>query len=170
MKTLLCTLVLATLGTAVAKADDVTITLDLANQSIIPGQAIQFFGTITNDTETTIYLNSDDLNLAGASLSTTDQFFNTVPISLAPGANSGDIELFDVTASDPLLDTPGVYDGVYTLFGGTDGNAQDNLGQVEFSVDTAAPSAVPEPSSIYLLISGIGAAQLLAFRRRSSLS
>jgi hypothetical protein len=157
MKTLLCTLILATLGTAVAKADDITISFDQPNQTVVAGETIEFFGSITNDTASTIYLNSDDLNLEGLSFTTTDQFLSNVPISLSPGGQPGDsssdIELFDVTASDPLLDAVGVYSGTYTLFGGADGNAQDNLGSTAFSVTTEAP--VPEPPSIYLLLGGI---------------
>jgi hypothetical protein len=153
MKKLLCTLIFATLGTAVAKADDITITFDQANQTTVAGSTIEFFGTITNNTGTTIFLNTDSLNLTGASLTTIDQFFNTVPISLDPGATSTDIELFDVTVSDPLADAAGVYLGTYTLQGGADGgdgSAQDNLGSASFSVTT-----VPEPSSIYLVLGGL---------------
>jgi hypothetical protein len=163
IQALLCTLVLATLGTAVAKADDITITLDQAAPTASAGDTLQFFGTITNDTGTTLYLNYDDLTLNGLSLTTTDQFFNTVPISLAPGGNSGDIELFDVTVSDPLLDAPGTYSGAYTLSGGADGGAQDTLGTATFSVTTLAPA--PEPSSLYLLLTGILALAALAWKK-----
>ena len=166
MKALLCILIFATLGSAAAKADSLTITLDQANPTASAGDTLQFFGTITNDTDTALFLNNDDLNLGGLSLTTTDQFFNTVPISLAPegevGDSSGDIELFDVTVSDPLLDAAGVYSGTYTLFGGADGNAQDNLGSTSFSVTTVSP--VPEPSTLYLLLSGILAMAALAWK------
>ena len=167
MKTLLCTLILATLGTAVAKADTITISFDQQDQTISAGDTVEFFGTITNDTANTIYLNEDDLTLSGLSLTTTDQFFNNVPIDLAPsgdaGDSSGDIELFDVTASDPLLDVAGVYSGTYTLIGGTDGNAQDNLGSANFSVTTLAP--VPEPPTICLLLTGVLATSFSIWRK-----
>ncbi len=164
MKALLCILILATLGTAAAKADSLTITLDQANPTVSAGGTLQFFGTITNDTDATLYLNGDDLNLDGLSLTTTDQFYNTVPISLAPdgqaGDSSGDIELFDVTVSDPLLDAAGAYSGTYTLFGGADGGAQGNLGSTSFSVTTVTP----EPSSLYLLLSGMLAMTVLVWK------
>jgi hypothetical protein len=167
MKTLLCTLILATLGTVVAKADTITIALDQQDQTIAAGDTIEFFGTMTNDSANTIYLNADDLNLNGLSLTTTDQFYNNVPIALAPsgqaGDSSSDIELFDVTASSPLLDAPGTYTGTYTLIGGTDGNAQNNLGTANFSVTTLAP--VPEPSTIYLLLTGALAMMVPIWRR-----
>ena len=161
MKTLLCTLILATLATAAAKADPVTISFDQPNQTGGTGQTLQFFGTITNNTGATIFLNSDDFTLAGLSFSITDQFFSTVPVSLAPGASSGDIELFDVTLSDPLLDAFGTYAGDYTLVGGIDGDAQDVLGSTAFSV-----TSTPEPSTIGLLFTGL--AGLLPIREQAA--
>jgi len=170
MKALLCILIFATLGSVAAKADGITLTLDQANPTASAGGTLQFFGTITNDTDTTLFLNNDDLTLAGLSLTTTDQFFNTVPISLAPegqaGDSSGDIELFDVSVSDPLLDATGVYAGTYTLFGGADGSAQDNLGSTSFSVTTVFP--VPEPSTLYLLLSGMLAMAWRSMRPQAS--
>ena len=64
MRKLLCTLMLATLGTAAAKADSVTITFDQPTETGTAGQTLEFFGTIVNDSNTTIYLNNDDLNSA----------------------------------------------------------------------------------------------------------
>jgi hypothetical protein len=173
MKTLLCTLMLATLGAAAAKADSITITLDHPNQIAYPGETLQFFGTITNDTNTTIYLNSDDPNLSdpsGVSFTLDDLFFSNVPISLAPkgqaGASSGDIELFDIIASSPLLDPLRAYPGTYTLFGGNDGGAdtaQDNLGSASFSA-----SITPEPATFsYLLLSALPALVPIARKLRT---
>jgi hypothetical protein len=151
MKTVLCTLMLATLSALSAKAD-VTIVFDQPDQIGSPGETLQFFGTITNDdSENRVFLNSDDLTLNGLSLTTDDLFFANVPASLAAGESSGDIELFDVLVSNPLVDAPGMYQGSYTLFGGNDGgtdSAADNLGSANFSVTT-----VPEPYSIFLLLS-----------------
>jgi hypothetical protein len=160
MKTLLCALILATLGSVAAKADDVTITFDQPIQAGLPGSTIEFFGTITNNTNATIFLNNDDLNLISPTLGTIDQFFATVPVSLAPngqlGDSSGNIELFDVTITAPFDLTP----GTYTLFGGADGGAQDSLGSAGFTVEP-----VPEPSSIYLVLGGFSTLLPIAKRR-----
>jgi hypothetical protein len=169
MKTLLCTLILATLGTAAAKADTITITFDQPNQVALPGTTVEFFGTLTNNTASTIFLNGDAFNLNGLSFTTTDQFFNNAPISLAPGANSGDIELFDISVASPLLDAAGFYTGTYNILGGIDGDGQDVLetNPATFSVDTApATSPVPEPASIALLLTGASTLLLTATRRR----
>ncbi len=164
MKTLFCGLMLALLGTVAAKADTVTITFDQPVQGAVPGETVEFFGTITNNTGSTIFLNSDDFTLAGLSLTVDDQFFSTVPISLAPsgqvGDSSGDIELFDVTVSNPLLDAMGTYLGTYDLLGGTDGGAQDVIGSANFAVAT-----VPEPASIFLMLSGVTAGLAPVVRR-----
>ena len=89
MKTLFCGLMLALLGTVAAKADTVTITFDQPVQGAVPGETVEFFGTITNNSSSTIFLNSDDFTLAGLSLTVDDQFFSTVPISLAPSGQVG---------------------------------------------------------------------------------
>lgn len=137
-----------------ASATSISITLDQPTQAGNPGATIQYFGTITNNTGQTIYLNADSLDETDGTTSLTfnDLFFTTVPLSLAPGTNSGDIELFDAVPS-----VSGVFTGSYTLLGGSDGNAQDNLGSVNFA-------ATPEPSSLMLLASGSAAAA--AFLRR----
>ena len=118
---------LAVLGAA-ANASTLSVSFDQPDQVASPGETLQFFGTITNNSVDTILLNNDDLNLLGLSLTTNDLFFTAVPVSLAasgqPGDPSGDIELFDVTVSSPLLDAPGEYLGTYTLFGGLDGGAR----------------------------------------------
>jgi hypothetical protein len=172
MKTLLCTLILATLGATAAQADTITITFDQPNQVALPGTTVEFFGTLTNNTTGTIFLNGDALNIAGLSFTTTDQFFNNVPSSLAPGANSGDIELFDISASSPLLDAAGFYTGTYSLLGGIDGNGQDVLetNPAAFSVDTApATSPVPEPASIALFLTGASTLLPIAQKARKRL-
>lgn len=150
MKTVLCTFALLLLATTAAKADSVTITFDQPDQTVAAGNTVDFTGTITNDTDSTIYLNSDDINLAGSSLSNNDFFLINAPLTLDAGASSGDIDLFQISASYPLQDAAGLYPGTYTIFGGADGDAQDNLGQASFSVTTTAP----EPSVTWLLLIG----------------
>lgn len=129
-----------------------TITLDDASQTVTSGGTIQFFATITNNTGSSIDLGADDPTLAGYSLAINDLFFQNAPISIAANSNSGDFELFDVTASNPLLDSPGTYLGTYEI---TDLN-NNEIGEASFSVTTVAASAVtPEPSSLVLALTGL---------------
>jgi len=159
MRRPLSTLTLATICAVAVNANpippDVTIVLVDPNQIAVAGQTLQFFGTITNNTDTFEYLNGDSFTLPGnPTLTVVDDFASNVPIFLAPngspGDSSGDIELFDVTVSNPLQNPAGTYEGAYTLIGGDDGgtdSAQDVLGSTSFSITTT-----PEPSTIYPLL------------------
>jgi hypothetical protein len=161
MKTILSTLIFAAFSAAAANADVVTITFDQANQSANPGATLQFFGTITNNTPNTVYLNSDDLTIGGPpDLASNDLFFANVPISLAPngqlGASSGDIELFDVIVSNPLSNPLTTYPGTYDILGGSDPGSAEVLSSTNFSVTTA-----PEPAVNYLIFGMASAALIL---------
>jgi len=150
MKTLLNILVLAALTTAGAWAD-IVVQFDNPHQTGHPGDTLQFLGVISNTGSDSVFLNGDGLTLSGISFTIADQFFTTVPLSLGGGSSSSDILLFDVTLSNPLLDPAGTYPGSYTLLGGVDGNAQDNLASANFDVTTADRTTVPEPSTMSLL-------------------
>jgi hypothetical protein len=118
----------------------------------LPGDELQFFGTLTNTTSGTVYLNADNFNLATLPLSSFDDspFFANAPVSLDGGGTSGDIELFDLDIPAPF--TPGKYDGSFQVLGGVDDNAQDVVGTVNFTVQVQGPtSAIPEPTSLPLL-------------------
>jgi hypothetical protein len=163
MKTLLNILILGALAAAGAWGG-IVITLDAPSQTGHPDGTLHFFGVISNTGSDTVFLNGDPLTLAGLSFTIIDQFFATVPISLAGNTSSLDIDLFDVTVSNPLLDPPGKYLGSYGLIGGLDGDASDNLASADFDVTTApGGTTVPEPGSWLLL--GTAVAALGAVRR-----
>ena len=151
MKTLLNILILGALATAGAWGG-IVVTFDAPSQTGHPGDTLHFSGVISNTGSDIVFLNGDPLTLAGASFTITDQFFATVPVSLDGNTSSGDIDLFDVTVSNPLLDPPGKYLGSYGLLGGVDGDASDNLGSANFDVTTGSgTTGTPEPSTGFLL-------------------
>jgi hypothetical protein len=140
---------------------DIRVIFDAPSQIGAPGDALQFFGNITNTGVDTVFLNGDSLDFSGAaSFNTNDLFFSTVPISLSGGASSGDIELFDISLSNPFTYPLGLYGGSYTLLGGVDGNAQDVLAAEDFSV-----TATPEPGLYGAVALGMGGLLLAGGRR-----
>lgn len=155
----------AAMSVGAASAGEVNVVFDTPDQTASAGATLQYFGTITNTTDGTIFLNSDDLSMSATAgdFTLTDQFFNTVPISLGAGQSSGDIELFDVTITAPFPDNLGTYYGSYTLLGGVDGNASDVLTtpSVEFST-----TVTPEPVTSVLLLAGLGG--IAVWRRRTN--
>jgi hypothetical protein len=165
IKFVLIAFILATLLAGNAQAASITITLDRTTLSGNPGQTVAFFGTIMNTSSDTIYLNDVDFNLAGTGFSSNaqDRFFSNVPLFLNPHSSSGDIELFDVTLLKPFTDPLGTYAGTYTLTGGLDGSADEVLALAGFSV-----AAVPEPSSVLLVFSGLAGLAVIMRRRRTT--
>jgi hypothetical protein len=150
MKTFI-NLIALTLLAATGAWADISITLDDPAQTGSPGQTLNFLGTITNTGATAVFLNGDSFNFALTDATVADNFVTNVPASLAAGASSGDIDLFDVTIANPETLALGTYTGTYGLLGGVDGNAADNLAQASFSV-----SVTPEPGYFGLL--GVGLA------------
>jgi hypothetical protein len=144
-----------------------TIVLDDPNQTVAPGGTVQFFGTVTNNTDTSIYINGDDLNLPSnaGDFTLNDLTLTNTPISLDPNANTGDIELFDVTAASPFPDTFNVaYNGTYDIQGGADSNDQTILNDpVDFSVEVTETPEAPAWS----LIVGVLGVLVLKRRRRA---
>ena len=152
-------LALALLPCAVASADTITITLDSPTLSGSAGDTLQFFGTLTNTTADTVFLNDVNFNLASIPLSSIDNspFFTNAPVSLDAagsldgGFTSGDIQLFNIAIPDPF--TPGNYSGTFQVLGGADGGSQDIVGTADFTVQVLGPvSGVPEPASLGLML------------------
>lgn len=155
-------MLMAIAGSVPACAEfDITIVLDEPFQTAAPGDELTFTGTIYNNDNSTIFLNGDGVNLTGASLSFDDSPFFSGPATIDPLDNTGDFELFTVTANIPYLDPAGLQTGTFDVQGGGDGDAQLFLGEAAFSV-----YVTPEPSTAILALTGIA---LVAVKRRSGL-
>ena len=159
-KLLLTIAVLAILPGAIARADSLSITFDPSILSALPGQTITFSGTITNPAASVVFLNGCDVNLPGQFTSDFCALFLTdAPLSLDPLETSPVFDMFTVTVSDPYTGLPGLQSGTFTVFGGSDGDAQDLLGQAQFGV-----IVTPEPGTAVLL--GLAITLMFAVRRR----
>jgi hypothetical protein len=162
-------ILLAGLGLLPAKASS-TLTIVLDSPTLIgaPGGSVEFTGTITNTTGDEIFLNADSFTLATFDPSAIDDspFFTNAPLSLVGFDLTGDIGLFNVNI--PALFPEGGYFGTFQILGGLDGDAQEQIGSVDFTVQVQQPSGVPEPSAGLMLSAGLGLL-LIAKRFRSAL-
>ena len=138
-----------------ANATQISLNLDSATLSGLPGQMLDFTGTLTNNTGATLFINSDSFTFAINGALDDSPFLLNAPLSINAGVTSADFEIFDVII--PGGQALGPYTGSFTVLGGTDGSQQNNLGSASFTVEVT-----PEPAS-YLLIS-CAVALLLAYR------
>jgi hypothetical protein len=116
-----------------------------------PGITFDVVGSLSNGGTDPVFLNT-----ASGILSSSDldfdytNYFVLVPRVLNPG---------DVYSSSPIFSVvvypqaqPGDYSGSFTILGGVDENAFDELATQNFQVTlTGESAAVPEPSSVLLL-------------------
>ena len=137
-----------------------TVTFSPATVSGAPGDMLSFFGTLTNNTANTEYINSDSFTLAGGIPVDDSPFLANAPLSLGPSASTASFLFLTVTI--PNGQTPADYAGTFDVIGGQDGGngtAQDDLGEGLFTVTVT--SSVPEPASVLLSITGLLALALL---------
>jgi hypothetical protein len=135
-----------------SRADVLSIALTPDTLSGSPGDELDFIATLTNNTGETVFLNGDSFTFALTDLDDSP-FFANAPLSLDPHEISTPFELFDVVI--PAGTPSGSYAGTFTILGGANGNAGDNLGTEGFSV-----IVTPEPSTLFTLL-GLTAALLL---------
>jgi len=126
-----------------------------------PGDVLNIFGSLDNNTSSTQYINSDSFTLAGFPGGSVDDspFLTNAPLFLGPNASSGTFQFLTVTI--PNNQAPGIYSGTFDVIGGQDGGngtAMDNLGEGTFSV---AVNGVPEPATVLLVAGGLLALVLL---------
>jgi hypothetical protein len=159
-KTLLCTFALVALSlTLSAHASTLTVSLVDPNQTGTVGDDLVFNGVITNNSDSVVNLDSDDITLTVGGATINDGI-NNLPFFLEPFTSTGIVELFDVELTAPFTLAGGTYD-----FTG-DINGVDVDAETTFSVTSNAPAATPEPSSILLLLTGLPA--VLPLRKRLS--
>lgn len=168
IKQLALALILLLSGTA--SRAQITVTFDQNPISIRPGSAASFTGELRNTGATTLFLNGDSLNLAGSGLTFDDSaFLLNAPFSLAPGGVTAPFAFFTVTADN--LTPLGTYNGAFSVLGGLDGSATNELSGTpppafQVNVANAVTSAVPEPGDMALLSGLVMIGTGLLWKRR----
>ncbi len=166
MNTLRKLAILTMLAVGAAQAGIIGLSLDQPNQTGVAGDTLNFFGVIANAGAGQVFLNGNSLNLTMNSATLNDLFLVNVPLFLDGDTDSGTIELFEVTLSNPLLDAPGVYSGTYTLLGGADDSATEILGTWDFSITIEENSTgVPEPGTGWMVLLGVAGVAASRLRR-----
>lgn len=156
MHTLRNLVLMTMLALGTAQGGVIGLTFDQPDQTGIAGDTLHFFGLIANTGPGQVFLNGNSLNLTMSSATLNDLFLANVPLFLDGDTDSGTIELFEVSLSDPRLDVPGVYSGTYTLLGGADDSASEILGTWNFSITIEDTSAgVPEPGTGWMVVLGV---------------
>ena len=156
------TLVAAVWPVTVLHAGVIVLNFTPSTLSASPGGMVEFTGTLTNTGATTVYLNGDVSILPYTHLTLDDSpFFNFAPLFLAGGGvYTG--PFFDVMVD--ALASPGTYTGSFTVQGGADANAFDNLATQSFNVKVVSGSPVPEPRGFIPMAMGL--ALIVAWRTK----
>jgi hypothetical protein len=141
-----------------AFADTITLTLSDPTLSGVPGSTLDFIATVSAPSTNTgsVFLNGDSFNV-GSPLTLDDSGFSNFPLSLDPGTSATDV-LFSVTIPADAAIT--AYTGSFTILGGSDGGASDVLATTSFQVN-----AVPEPSNVLLVATGLAGLAFVGFKR-----
>jgi hypothetical protein len=131
------------------------LTVNLGNVSGLPGDVLNIFGTLTNNTGNTVTINLDSFTLSGFPPGSVDDLpFFSGPATLGPSEVSSSFQFMKVTV--PNSQAPAIYDGTFDVLGdpnGIDPNAQDFLGEGAFTVEVQ--NSIPEPASWMLLAGGL---------------
>jgi hypothetical protein len=157
-------------STVRSEADPLTISIaDLDALRLVgttPGSNVTLFGSLTNNSLSTLFLNGS----GGASNDNDPPNTNIVlfpffyignapgqdPFVLAPGQSTG-LTRFATLSINPSAPVPSLTSGSIEICGGADAQACELLGRSFYSirVSTTPPVPTPEPSSIVLLASAL---------------
>jgi hypothetical protein len=145
------------LAGTIARASTLSIHL-LAPFQSGDGNVFEFNATVTNTSNSTVFLNADAFNVDFPLMVDDSPFFLT-PISLGP-SNSFTARLFNVDV--PAGAHNGVYTGSFEILGSADPTDTSTVaGSAVFNVE-----ATPEPSSLILALMGFAGIGGSLVRRR----
>lgn len=152
-----------------ASADTIDLTLANPVQTGAAGDTLNFTATVAAfaDKEGTgVYLVGDSANVSGTLTIDDTPFLLNFPFYMEAGDSITDL-LFTVTL--PADVAAGVYTGTFSILGGLDSSDQNILSSVDFTVNVAGTSPVPEPGTWVLMITGAAALALVGYSRRQQM-
>jgi len=150
-------------GSALAKADSISIVLSPDYQIGGGGDTLEFDATVTNLTAATVWLNSDSYNVDAPLTLDDTAYFNNFPLSLAPAGQPGDVATGWLFTVDVWSGTPvGLYGGNFGIVGGDIDDFSDVIGSADFTVQIT-----PEPPAWQLTGMALLALCVITVRRRA---
>jgi hypothetical protein len=160
----LLVLSVTSLFSAKAHADSLSLILATPVQTITAGSTVSFSATVSAplSNSSTLFLVSDVIGFTGAFTFNDDGFFFGFPLTLSPGQSYTGL-LFTATASQSIATN--LYPGFFSILGGPENTDQNLLARTAFELDVPA-SAVPEPGSILLLMTGLPGVAVLVRSKR----
>jgi hypothetical protein len=158
---------LVTIAGPLLRADTLTASLVSSTLTGTPGGTVSFQATLSNTSGTSTFLTSD--GISSDPLILVDDtpfvpFFFPTPTSIASGNSLGTIVLFNVMI-DPSAVPGSSNSGIFTIYGGIDGNTFIDLADLPFTVDFASSTNVPEPATLPMLLVGLALAGAVSFHK-----
>jgi hypothetical protein len=139
------------------------VTLDVSSMTASPGDTVTFSGSLVNEENTELNLNSCAINLTGISITGDCTLFLTnAPFTISALDTISSFQMFTITANLPYLDLPGIQNGSFDVLGGLTGSDLNVLGTANFTVDVQTP----EPATFWLF--AIPALALFFVKRASA--
>lgn len=132
------------------------------NATVTPGQTFTLSEWISLDAGASgpVFFNGDSFNIDAPITLDDTPFLTSFPLSVNPGDTvQGNI----FTISVPAVIAPGIYTGFFSILGGADVNAMDELTRLNLQLTVPAQEAVPEPGTWVLLATGVGALAVVVY-------
>lgn len=153
----LFTLLLTMSFSSAARADDFDLNFVLfsPSQTANPGDTVSFVGALQDtDDNDFLWIDSDSYSLQGPLIIDDSGLFLNFNQYFFPDEDDFGV-IFAITLPDDI--PTGTYLGTFSLFGGFGPDETDFLGSQNFSITTVNnnTSAVPEPSTLFLLGTGL---------------